>query len=552
MLKSLYIENYALIDSINITFDSGLTVITGETGAGKSIILGALSLILGQRAESRYVKHDVDKSVIEGVFKISDYKLKSFFEERDWVYSGDECILRREIWNNGKSRAFVNDSPVLLNHLKELADKLIDIHSQHQNLSLSDNAFQLRVIDILADTSLELNEYEKAYYLYKSSEKEFKRLQSESIKSREEEDFIRFQYDALNDAQLQPDEQEQLEAELEALTHSEDIKSGLFLTTTLLSDGEAAVESQLRTIADKLQSIEKVYPKVAELSQRVKSAFIDLKDVREEASRLFEIVEFDPERQVFIENRLSTIYGLLKKHSVNCVEELLELKEVMGEQLKNIESFDEQLSILEKEVDENRAFMLEKAQLLSRKRKEAAPKIENQLIDQLAYLKMINTRFICDFKVKDIPDITGIDDLQFLFSANKNSSLQPVSEIASGGEISRLMLCIKSMIAGAVALPTIIFDEIDTGTSGDVADKVGAIMKKMSKGMQVIVITHLPQIASKGDVHFKVYKDENEVEVTTNIKILSLKERIDEIAGMLSGAQITSEALENARVMLKV
>jgi|SRR5690554_3940133 len=552
MLKSLYIENYALIDSIHITFDSGLTVITGETGAGKSIILGALSLILGQRAESRHIKQDVDKSVIEGVFKISDYKLKNFFEERDWVYNGDECILRREIWSNGKSRAFVNDSPVLLSHLKELAEKLIDIHSQHQNLSLSDNAFQLNIVDILANSSIELNEFEKAYALYKSSEKKFKNLQSESIKCREEEDFIRFQFDVLNDAKLQPGEQEQLEAELEALTHSEDIKSGLFLTTTLLSEGETSVESQLRSISDKLQSIEKVYSKVSELSQRVKSAFIDLKDVREEASRLFEVVDFDPDRQSFIENRLSTIYGLLKKHSTNNVEELIELQKEMGEQLKNIESFDEQLSILENEVADNRACMLEKGKVLSEKRKAAAPNIERQLIDQLSSLKMNNTRFICEFTEKVNPDITGIDDLQFLFSANKSSSLQPVSEIASGGEVSRLMLCLKSMIAGAVALPTIIFDEIDTGTSGDVADRVGAIMKMMSKGMQVVVITHLPQIASKGDVHFKVYKDETDEEVTTNIKTLSLNERIDEIAGMLSGAHITSEALQNARVMLKV
>lgn len=552
MLKSLYIENYALIDSIHINFDTGLTVITGETGAGKSIILGALSLILGQRAESRHIKHDVNKSVIEGVFRISDYNLKTFFEERDWVYDGDECILRREIWSSGKSRAFVNDSPVLLNHLKEFADKLIDVHSQHQNLVLNDNAFQLNVVDILANTSSELNEFEKAFFLFKSSEKEYNNLFLESQKNREEEDFIRFQYDSLMEASLQTGEQERLEEELETLAHSEEIKSALFLTTTVLSEGESSVESQLRNIGDKLQSIENYFSKISELTQRVIFAFIDLKDVREEASQLFESVDFDPERQSFIENRLSTIYDLLKKHSTNSVEELIELQMEMRTQLANIESYDEKLSILEENVIKNKGFMLEKGKILSEKRKAAVPKIEKQLIDKLAYLKMNNTRFICHFKEKKTPDITGIDDLQFLFSANKSSYPQPVSEIASGGEISRLMLCLKSMIAGAVALPTIIFDEIDTGTSGDVADRVGAIMKEMGNGMQVIVISHLPQIASKGNVHFKVYKEESEKEVTTNIKKLSAQERVNEIAGMLSGAEITNEALSNAKVMLGV
>lgn len=552
MLKSLYIENYALIDSINIKFEKGLTVITGETGAGKSIILGALSLILGQRADSRHIKHNEKKSVIEGVFHISDYNLKSFFEEHDWEFNYNECILRREIWSNGKSRAFVNDSPVLLSDIKELADKLIDIHSQHQNIALSDNLFQLKIVDVLANSGKEYEDYNKAYSEYKLSEKALKKLQSESRKSREEEDFLRFQYDILKESSLKIGEQEQLETELEALTHTEEIKLGLFFITSLLSEGENSIESQLRAVSSRFQEIEKVYPKISELTERVESAYIDMKDVREEASRSFETIEFDQERQDFIENRLSTIYGLLKKHSVITVGELISLQDEIGLQLANIESFDDQLSTLENETLIKKQLMLEKGEILSRKRKLSSTKIEKQLIDKLAYLKMVNTRFVCDYKEKKTPDYTGIDDLQFLFSANKNSSLQPVSDIASGGEISRLMLCLKAMIAGAVALPAIIFDEIDTGTSGDVADRVGDIMKEMSNGMQVIVITHLPQIASKGDVHYKVYKEETDIEMTTNIKMLTSTERIEEIAGMLSGAEISNEALQNARVMLGV
>ena len=552
MLKSLYIENYALIDSINIKFQSGLTVITGETGAGKSIILGALSLILGQRADSRHIKHNEKRSVIEGVFHITDYNLKSFFEEHDWVYDDKECILRREIWSSGKSRAFVNDSPVLLSDLKELADKLIDIHSQHQNLALNDNLFQLKIVDTLANTGKEFEDYENAFTEYKLLEKSFKELKSESRKSREEEDFLRFQYDILKEASLKAGEQEQLETELEALSHSEEIKSGLFYITSLFSEGENSIESLLRAAGDRFQDIERVYPKVAELRERVNSAYIDMKDVREEASRFFETIEFDQERQDFIENRLSTIYGLLKKHSAVNVEELIHIEFEIGLQLANIESYDEQLSALENETSLKRELMLEKAIILSNKRKSASHKIEKQLIEKLSYLKMANTQFVCDFKEKRTPDNTGIDDLQFLFSANKNSSLQPVSDIASGGEISRLMLCLKAILAGAVALPAIIFDEIDTGTSGDVADRVGDIMKVMSSGMQVIVITHLPQIASKGDEHFKVYKEETDKEMTTNIKLLSSSERIEEVAGMLSGSEITKEALQNARVMLGV
>ena len=552
MLKSLSIENYALIDSLHIAFDKGFTVISGETGAGKSIILGALSLILGQRADSRYVKSGENKCLIEGMLDISSYNLKSFFEDNDWVYDGDECILRREVWANGKSRAFVNDSPVYLHDMKHLGDKLIDVHSQHQNLSLNDNLFQLNVIDTLANTKNELEIYSKAYNEYRETEKDLNNFKSQARKNKEEEDFLRFQYTALSEANLQIDEQEKLEAELETITHSEEIKSGLFEITTLMSEGENNLESQLGAIHDTLQKIENVFPKVSELKERVMTAYIDLKDVREEASGYFEEIDFDPDRQQYLEDRLSLIYGLQKKHSITSVSQLIEYRDEMQKQLSNIDSLDERLANLEKETEAKRNVMFSAGTQLSSKRKSITSEIETELIKRLSYLKIMNAGFKCSFKEKKNPDETGIDEIQFLFSANKNTPLQPVSEIASGGEISRLMLCLKAMIAGATSLPTILFDEIDTGTSGDIADRLGNIMKKMSLDMQVISITHLPQIASKGDAHLLVYKNETENEVNTNIKVLTQQERVEEIARMLSGSEVSAEAIENARVMLSL
>lgn len=550
MLKSLYIQNFALIDSLRIGFDPGFSVISGETGAGKSIILGALSLILGQRADVKQIKQDAEKCVIEGIFDLSSYELAPFFEEMDWVYEGDECILRREIWSNGKSRAFVNDSPVYLNDLKGLGDKLIDIHSQHENLSLNDNLFQLNVVDLLADTSKERSAYGEAYAAYRTSEKILGDLREQSRRNREEEDYLRFQYTALAEMKLQPGEQEQQEEELEAVSHSEEIKTGLFTAAALLSEDERSVESMLRTVADTLHNVQRFYPRLSELASRVDSAFIELKDVREEISGYFEEIEFDPARRQLLEERLSAIYDLQKKHSVTSVEELIALRNEMVQKLENIDSLDERLKLLEKETEEKQETMMAKARQLSKKRKEAAPRIERELVERLSYLRMPNVQFQCDFKTKEVPDTTGIDIVQFLFSANKNVALQPVSQIASGGEMSRLMLCIKAMIAGATSLPTIIFDEIDTGTSGEVADRVGTIMEEMGTRMQVIGITHLPQIASKGTAHFLVYKEDVGNIVTTRIKELTPEERVQEIARMLSGAEITEQAVENAKVML--
>jgi len=551
MLKSLSIENYALIDSLNIEFAPGFSVITGETGAGKSIILGALSLILGQRADARQIKQGENKCLVEGVFDVSKYDLKSLFDEHDWVYEGETCILRREIWANGKSRAFLNDSPVYLNDLKALGDRLIDIHSQHQNLALNDRQFQLLVVDALADTRLLRGEYVSAFHSFRSAAKVLADLKEASRKNKEEEDYLRFQYTALSEAALREGEQEELEAELEALTHSEEIKSGLFAVTNLLSGEDQNVEAMLKSALESVRNIQSVFPKADEIVQRLESAYLDLKDLRSETERLFDEIEFNPDRQQLVEDRLGVIYDLQKKHSVATVRQLIELRDNIGSKLQNIDSMEEKISSAENILSEKREQLSDLARRLSEKRLAAISDIEKELTSRLSYLGMPNARFECRITPKQQPDETGMDDVQFLFSANKNTDLLPVSQIASGGEISRLMLCVKAMIAGATALPTIIFDEIDTGTSGEMADKMGRIMQDMSRNMQVIAITHLPQIASKGDFHYIVYKKDTEDSTQTYMRQLSSEERITEIARLLSGAETTAQAIENAKVMLR-
>lgn len=551
MLKSLSIENYALIDSLNIEFAPGFSVITGETGAGKSIILGALSLILGQRADARQIKQGENKCLVEGVFDVSKYDLKSLFDEHDWVYEGETCILRREIWANGKSRAFLNDSPVYLNDLKALGDRLIDIHSQHQNLALNDRQFQLLVVDALADTRLLRSEYVSAFHSFRSAAKVLADLKEASRKNKEEEDYLRFQYAALSEAALREGEQEELEAELEALTHSEEIKSGLFAVTNLLSGEDQNVEAMLKSALESVRNVQSVFPKADEIVQRLESAYLDLKDLRSETERLFDEIEFNPDRQQLVEDRLGVIYDLQKKHSVATVRQLIELRDNIGSKLQNIDSMEEKISSAENILSEKREQLSDLARRLSEKRLAAISDIEKELTSRLSYLGMPNARFECRITPKQQPDETGMDDVQFLFSANKNTDLLPVSQIASGGEISRLMLCVKAMIAGATALPTIIFDEIDTGTSGEMADKMGSIMQDMSRNMQVIAITHLPQIASKGDFHYIVYKKDTEDSTQTYMRQLSSEERITEIARLLSGAETTAQAIENAKVMLR-
>ena len=555
MLKTLFIKNYALIDELKVEFDKGFSVVTGETGAGKSIILGALSLILGQRAESKFIKQDAAKCTIEGVFDISVYELSGLFEANDWVYDGDMCIIRREIWANGKSRAFVNDSPVYLQDLKVLGERLIDIHSQHENLSLNDNLFQLTLIDSITKTAAIKGKYKTYYKSYRKAESELLDLHQLAQKNKEEQDYLQFQFNNLTEAHLTEDEQEALEAELETITHSEEIKSSLFKLTNVLSEDEQSVESGLRTALESAKSLQH-FASTSSFSQsfveRIESAYIDLKDLSHEAEKVFQDIDFDPDRQQIIEDRLSVIYSLQQKHSVATVKDLIDILKDIELKLQNIDSLDERIEQLEKEFAEKKKTVFAEAHQLSELRKSSVSAVEKSIEDKLMYLGIPNARFKINFTDKKELDATGKDTISFLFSANKNTNLQPIAQIASGGEISRLMLALKSLVADATALATIIFDEVDTGTSGEIADKMGLIMQQLSNKMQVLAITHLPQIAAKGSAHYYVYKEEQTDATITSIKKLTMPERIEEIASMLSGAETTVQALENARVMLNV
>lgn len=549
MLKSLYIKNYALIDSLEIDFEAGFSVITGETGAGKSIILGALALILGQRADIKSIKEGEDKCIIEGTFDVSAYDLKAFCEQNDIEYDSNSYIIRREILSSGKSRAFINDSPVSLNDLKELGSQLIDIHSQHKNLLIGDSRFQMQVVDLLASTSDALNTYKTAYNAYRKEKKELSELIELSEKEKQDQDYLQFQFDTLSEAKLIDGEQEELEQELATLNHAEDIKSALYKIHTLLSTDEGGIVTHLKESLTTAQSLSTIYAESEDIIQRLESAFIDLKDLSPEVERNAEDIEFSPERLTSIESRLDLIYSLQQKYRLGNIAELITFQNEVEEKLKNISSSDDKIEQLKIQEEQKHAKMLELGEKLSKKRKDAVPKIEKQLVERISMLGMPNVRFACELSKKEA-DATGIDELAFMFSANKNTTLQPVSEVASGGEISRVMLCLKAMIAGATALPTIIFDEIDTGVSGEVADKMGQIMQEFGEQMQVIAITHLPQIAAKGYSHYFVYKEHGKSATTTNIRRLTHEERIKELAQMLSGSKVTDAAIENAKEML--
>lgn len=549
MLTNLHVRNYALINRLEINLKNGFYVLTGETGAGKSILIGALSLILGQRADSKAIKQSEEKCVIEATFDISAYNLKSFFEENDIDYD-NECILRREIHASGKSRAFVNDTPVPLSILKDLGTMLIDIHSQHQNLLLADNRFQLKVVDILADNRDLLNKYKNEFSEYKDFVNELAKLKEAAEKSKNDEEYFRFQYNQLAEAKLKENEQAELEAESGTLTHAEEIKSGLYKIDRILSNDDQGVLNALKEAVNIAFGLQRIYPFGNELSQRIESAYIDLKDLSGEVESKMENIEFNPERMEELNERLNLIYSLQQKHRVQSVEELLEIEKDLREKLYSSEHMDEEISDLQKKIDTQLLTVTNTAEQLSDKRKRSAAGFEKNLTERLSYLGMPNVRFKVDFEKRNTPNESGNDNIRFLFSANKNAPLLPVADTASGGEISRLMLCIKSLIANATALPTIIFDEIDTGVSGEIADKMGIIMQEMSKYMQVISITHLPQIAARGNVHFKVYKEDIGDKTNSNIKQLTKEERITELAQMLSGAHITEAAINNAKALL--
>ena len=546
MLKSLFIQNFVLIDSLDICFNPGFSVITGETGAGKSIILGALSLVLGQRADGKSIKQGADKCVIEAIFDVSKYQLEPFFLGNDLEYDPESCILRRELYASGKSRAFVNDSPVPLAILKELGTKLIDIHSQHQNLLLGDNRFQLRVVDVMAENEILLILYKKEYTRYQGLRKALSALKERAAQSKQEEDYIRFQLDQLEEANLQPNEQEELEQEQETLSHAEEIKSSLYRVSSCLDGEEQGVVSLLKESLSSMDALERYFPRAKEIAERLRSAYIDLNDLASEMEGMIEDVEFNPDRLAWVNERLDTLYALQQKHRVSSVDDLIALRDQFRAQLTDIESFDEQIAALEKQVQDAYKELLQQAAVLSEQRKVAAVAFAQQLVQMVAPLGMPHTRFQVEVVPRKEPESDGMDEIRFLFSANKSMALQPVAQTASGGEISRLMLCIKAMIAGFTALPTIIFDEVDTGVSGDIAD----IMQDLGSKMQVFAITHLPQIAAQGEAHYFVYKEDVKDRTLTRIRPLDKEERIREVARMLSGSALTEASLANAKDLL--
>ncbi|MCL2651342.1 MAG: DNA repair protein RecN [Candidatus Azobacteroides sp.] len=550
MLKSLLVQNYALISQLEVEFTKGFSVLTGETGAGKSIILGALSLILGQRADAKSIKEGETKCLIEGIFDISSYNLQSFFEENDIEYDPLHCILRRELFSSGKSRAFINDTPVGLNELKTLASQLIDIHSQHQNLLLADGNFQMQAIDAIADNRQLKKEYQETFKQYAFYKKQLHELKENVARKISEQDYLQFQYKQLSEANLKEGEQSELEAELKTLSHLEEIKGGLFKIEQALQGDERGVISLLKETLNTMDSLNKVYPESKEMSERLTSSYLEIKDLASEVSKNQEHLELDPERLRWVNDRLDLLYGLQQKHKLDSSEALIRLRDDIGKQLQEIDDFDEQVSSLEKSMQLSYEQVIKLAGQLTKSRKSAGEKLERELIEKVNPLGMPNMKFTCELTQKSYPDSNGMDHVNFLFSSNKNVGLKPVSEIASGGEISRLMLGIKSLIAGAMALPTIIFDEIDMGVSGEIADKMGDIMRGLDTQMQVIAITHLPQIAAKGTTHYFVYKHDVENTTETNIRKLNQEERIKEIAQMLSGSELTDTAVEHARNLI--
>ena len=551
MLRQLYIKDFTLIDTLDMRFFPGFSVITGETGAGKSIILGAINLLLGQRADMKLIKAGCSRCVIEAHFDLSRYDMEGFFDENDIDYDADDCILRRELTNAGKSRAFINDTPVPLTTMRRLGEQLIDIHSQHQNLLLNDEDFQLNVVDIIAKDRALADDYRQAFSGYIAAGKEVDRVRHEIEDELRNEDFIRFQYNELCNAELEPGMQEALEQESDTLNHVEEIKNAMFTADAILggSDGDGVVE-RLKEAVRTLGGISNIYPDIKDAADRIDSCYIELKDIADEVRTNVDGISFDPQRLEIINSKLDRIYSLQQKHHVSTVDELLKIQEHHGELLENIDNSDVHLKELE--AERQRIFRLceEKAARLSELRRTAAGVIEGEMQKRLMALGMPNVRFSVNVEPREL-SADGADRVVFMFSANKNMPLQPVSQVASGGEIARVMLSLKAMISGAVKLPTIIFDEIDTGVSGKAAERMAMIMQEMAqKDRQVISITHLPQIAARGTTHYKVYKIDTPGGTESRMEVLSPEERVHEIAQMLSGSDVSDAAVSNAKELL--
>ena len=552
MLKQLYIKNFTLIDELDISFNPGFSVITGETGAGKSIILGAIGLLLGNRADTRQVKAGTERCIVEAHFDLHKYNLQTFFQEHDLDYDEQDCIVRREVSASGKSRAFINDSPVSLQQMKDLGERLVDIHSQHQNLLLRKEDFQLNVIDLMAGNERERNDYATTYQSYTQARSQLQALKQQMQASHDNEDFLRFQQSELNDAQLTAGEQEELEEQSQLMSHVEEIKSALYESDNLLNADSTGIVNGLRSIINQLHSIENVFPAAEELASRTDECFIELKDISEEISNRLERVDFNPAELERINDRLDHLYSLQQKYHVSSVEELIDIKQNIDEQLSQIDNSDEQLKELQDQLIALESACQDKAKRLSATRQKAARKVEQAMKSRLVPLGIPNVRFEVSLSEKPL-SADGTDRVAFLFSANKSTALLPVSEVASGGEIARVMLSLKAMISGSVKLPTIIFDEIDTGVSGRVAEQMAAIMKEMGDAdRQVISITHLPQIAAMGATHYRVSKEERKQGTTSSMVMLSQEERISEIAQMLSGSNISEAAISNAKALLQI
>lgn len=551
MLKQLYIKNFTLIDELDIRFNSGFSVITGETGAGKSIILGAIGLLLGQRADSKQVKAGAGKCTVEAHFDLSWYDFRDFFDGNDIDYDAGDCILRRELSSGGKSRAFINDTPVQLTLMRSLGEQLIDIHSQHQNLLLQKEDFQLNVIDIIAKDNEALTCYRKAYAAYNNKVAELEKLKADIEQNRKDEEYIRFRYNEICSARLERGQQEELEQENETLSHSEEIKTALFEADNILNGDDNGVVDKVRIAAQCLHDIEPVFPHAQDVAGRLDAVHVELKDIAMEVGSDVEDIEFDPARLEAINVRLDTIYSLEQKFRVNTIDELIGIQDGLKTRLDNIDNSDGEIAVLLKEVEDLRNDCNSLAQVLTGLRKDSAKVIEEEMKLRLIPLGIPNVRFEISFEVKPL-SANGCDKVQFLFSANKNTPLQPVSQVASGGEIARVMLSLKAMISGAVKLPTIIFDEIDTGVSGKIAQKMAFIMQEMGQcNRQVISITHLPQIAALGSTHYKVYKEDTENGTASHLRLLNGEERVKEIAQMLSGDDISEAAINNAKELLK-
>ena len=552
MLKHLYIKNFTLIDELDIELYQGFSVITGETGAGKSIILGALGLLLGQRADSKAIKQGAEKCVIEAHFDLSRYGMTDFFEENEIEYDAADCIVRRELTASGKSRAFINDTPVQLSLLKELGEQLVDIHSQHQNLLLNKQDFQLNVVDIIAGDEKEQQLYQQAYTQYHATEKELSALKESIEQNRQNADFLQFQFEELTQANLAEGEQEELEQKSETMSHSEEIKSALYEADNALSADQTGVVESLRTALTAIRQIEKVLPDASELVERLDSSYIELKDIAQEISSQMEHVDFDPAELDAINNRLDKLYDLEKKYHVETVEELIAKRDELKIQLGRIENSDEALAELQQKLAAQLAQAQKAAEALTKLRTKAAKQIEKEMQGRLMPLGMPNVKFSIEMTQEPL-NVSGQDKVAFLFSANTSTPLQPISQVASGGEIARVMLSLKAMISGAVKLPTIIFDEIDTGVSGKTAEKMAEIMQEMGHHeRQVISITHLPQIAALGSAHYKVEKEETAKGTISRMRKLSDDERVLEIAQMLSGSNVSEAAISNAKQLLKM